>query len=132
MAVELPLLGWSFPATLTLAAKQFYAVKQDTSNPGNVVIVAAATDKACGILQDTPAVGKVGNVMLMGISKFVAKGTIHVGSKLGLGSDGDGRLAAIVAGTDTTIYIVGESLNECADGDIGYAAICFPNSSRAA
>jgi hypothetical protein len=131
-AFELPLFQYSFQATASLATKRFYAVKQDTANPGNIVIVAAATDKPVGLLQNNPGAAAAGTVMLSGISKFVAKGTIHVGDILGLGSDGDGRIAKITPGTDTTIYVLGQAIQEAADNDVCAGLFNFMNIGRAA
>lgn len=131
MAVELPLFNWTFKATATLAAAQWKVVMQDTSNPGNVVLSTAITDHPIGILQDAPAAGEAGNVCIMGISKFIAQGTIHVGDMLGLGTT-DGGLTKITLGTDTTVQVLGQALSECADGDIGWAVVNFSAAGRAA
>ena len=130
MATELPLFEWSFNATATMATSQFRAVKQDTANPGNTVIAAAVTDRCIGIIQNNPAAGRTGNVLTMGVSKFIASGVIHVGDALGVTATG--AFAAITPGVNTTIYLVGQSLSECADGDTGTGIFNFPSAGRAA
>src|SRR5690242_9339371 len=99
-------------ATSSLATAQFKAVKQDTSNPGQMVLATGVTDHGIGILQDTPGAGQSGNVCVLGVTKFLAQGTIHVGDMLGFGTT-DGALTTITLGSDTTIQVVGQALSEC-------------------
>lgn len=130
MATEQPGFLISLVATVTQASNLFKVVKQDTANPGNFILVAAATDSAIGILQGTPPANGTGTIMVSGVSKFIAQGTIHVGDDLGLTTSPLGSLKAIVAGTDTTIRKVGQSLSECADGDIGTGLFNFAAATR--
>lgn len=123
MAIEIPLFQHSFIAGGDLSAKQYHFVKLNTS--GQVVIVAAVTDKPVGILQNAPASGGVAEVMLAGISKMVADADLAIGDQIGASSDG--QAATYAPGTDTTKYIVGEVLtaNTAAGGIVSVAFNCM-------
>lgn len=123
MAYEIPGMCASFVAGGDLSAKQYHFVKLNSS--GQVVIVAAATDKPLGILQNAPASGGVAEVMLAGISKVVADADLAIGDQIGASSDG--QAATYAPGTDTTKYIVGEVLtaNTAAGGIVSVAFNCM-------
>lgn len=123
MAIEIPLFQHSFIAGGDLSAKQYHFVKLNTS--GQVVIVAAVTDKPVGILQNAPASGGVAEVMLAGISKMVADADLAIGDQIGASSDG--QAATYAPGTDTTKYVVGEVLtaNTAAGGIVSVAFNCM-------
>lgn len=90
----------------TLADKQFYAVKLDSSD--GTVILAVAGD-GIGILQNKPsAAGHAASVAVSGRSKAVAGGAINPGQKVT--SDANGKLvAATVAGTNALGMYVGDA-----------------------
>lgn len=92
-------------ASADLSAKQFRCVKY--SGVGTVTVVAAITDKVCGILQDTPVSGQAANVAQAGLTKALAGGTVTAGDTVG--TDNAGRVVTIVPGTDTTQYVVGKA-----------------------
>lgn len=123
MAYEIPGMSASFVAGGDLSAKQYYFVKLNSS--GQVVIIAANTDKPIGILQNAPASGGVAEVMLYGISKVSADADLTVGNQIG--PSADGQAAAYAPGTDTTKYIVGEVLtdNTAAAGLVSVAFNCL-------
>lgn len=123
MAYEIPGMSASFVAGGDLSAKQYYFVKLNSS--GQVVIIAANTDKPIGILQNAPASGGVAEVMLYGISKVSADADLTVGNQIG--ASADGQAAAYAPGTDTTKYIVGEVLtdNTAAAGLVSVAFNCL-------
>lgn len=106
-----------------LSAKQYHFVK--LNNSGQVVIVAANTDKPYGVLQNAPASGATAEVMLMGISKVVADADLAIGDQVG--SSADGQAATYAPGTDTTKYVVGEVLtaNTAAAGIVSIAFNCL-------
>lgn len=123
MAYEIPGMSASFVAGGDLSAKQYYFVKLNSS--GQVVIIAANTDKPIGILQNAPASGGTAEVMLYGISKVSADADLTVGNQIG--ASADGQAAAYAPGTDTTKYIVGEVLtdNTAAAGLVSVAFNCL-------
>lgn len=103
-----------------LSTSQFKFVKLNSS--GQVVAMAANTDKPYGILQNKPASGATAEVMLLGISKVQGDADLTKGNQVG--SSADGQAAAYVPGTDTTKYIVGEVLDDNAAVG-GLATIAF-------
>ncbi len=112
-----------------LSALQYTFVKLNSS--GNVVAAAAATDIPIGVLQNAPASGAEAEVLVVGGTKIVAGAAIGEGALVGTSSVG--RAVALVAGTDTTKYVVGTLLTESgADGNIVTAVINCANPGRAA
>ena len=83
----------SFVAGADLRSYPFAPVRLDTTT-GRVVL-AGANERAIGILQNKPNNGETASVMLYGISKAVAAGSISIGSPVV--SAGNGRVQA--AGT---------------------------------
>jgi len=70
----------SFQSNASMSGNQFYLVKLNTSQTGSqhpqVVLVAAATDPAIGVLQNKPAAANRGaTVRMLGISKAVSDGS---------------------------------------------------------
>ena len=116
MAYEKPLFMHSRRAGADLTAAQYHFVKLDSN--GDVVITAAVTDLVYGVLQNAPDEGETAEVMLAGITKVKADGTIAVGALVGTSSDG--QADSIAAGTDTTVYAVGRHIGTAAAaaGDI--------------
>lgn len=100
-------------ASADLSAKQFRVMK--VSGAGTVTVCAAITDVVIGILQDAPVSGQPAAVAFDGLSKAVAGGTVAAGNLLG--TDNQGRVVAIVAGTDTTQYSVAVARSAGAVGD---------------
>ena len=97
----------------SLAAKQFYVVKQDTD--GTVILSAAATDKHVGFLQNKPVIGAAALVRFLGTSKGIAGGAIPVGSWVT--SDTNGKVVATTTNKDV---ILGKFLGAvaAASGDV--------------
>lgn len=111
-----------------LSSSQYKFVKLNSS--GQVIAVAAATDRPIGVLQNNPASGGVAEVLVSGGTKLVLGGSVTEGAIVSPSSTGAG--VAIVAGTDTTKYICGTALTEGASGEIITAVIACANASRAA
>lgn len=121
MAFEIPGLVVTREAGEDLSAHKHKFVKLNSS--GQVVAIAANTDKPFGILQDAPAAsGRAAQVMCSGISKVQGDGNLAKGDQIG--SSADGQAAAYVPGTDTTKYIVGEVLEDNAAAG-GLATVAF-------
>lgn len=104
MAIEQPGFKYSLVAAADLSALQFTFVKLDTA--GKAAAVAAATDIPCGVLQNAPVSGQPAEIMASGISKIVAGADLARGAQIG--TDSSGRAVALVNGTDTTKYVVGQ------------------------
>jgi hypothetical protein len=112
-----------------LSAKQYTFVKLDSS--GQAVAAAAATDIPVGVLQNAPTSGQEAEVLIVGGTKIVAGAAISEGAQIGTGSTG--KAVALVAGTDTTKYVVGTLLTEsAADANIVTAVINCATPHRAA
>ena len=112
-----------------LSAKQYTFVKVNSS--GEAIAAAAATDIPIGVLQNAPTSGQEAEVLVVGGTKIVAGAAISDGAQIGTTSAG--KAAALVAGTDTTKYVVGTLLTEsAADGNIVTAVINCANPHRAA
>lgn len=116
-------------AAADLSAKQYTFVKLNAS--GQVAAAAAATDIPIGVLQNAPTSGQEAEVLVVGGTKLVAGAAIGEGALVG--TSATGKAAALVAGTDTTKYVVGTLLTEAgADGDVVTAVINCANPGRAA
>lgn len=112
-----------------LSTKQYTFVKLDSS--GQAVAAAAATDIPVGVLQNAPTAGQEAEVLIVGGTKIVAGAAIGEGALVGTSSTG--KAVALVAGTDTTKYVVGTLLTESgADGNIVTAVVNCANPGRAA
>jgi hypothetical protein len=90
-----------------LSALQYNFVKINSS--GQAVACAAATDIPVGVLQNAPTSGQEAEVLIVGGTKIVAGAAIGEGALVGTGSTG--KAVALVAGTDTTKYVVGNTTN---------------------
>lgn len=111
-----------------LSSSQYKFVKLNSS--GQAVVIAAATDRPIGVLQNNPTSGKTAEVLVSGGTKIKVGGSVTEGAIVSPDSDGDA--VAIVAGTDTTKYICGTALTEGASGEIITAVINCASASRAA
>lgn len=116
-------------AAADLSALQYTFVKLNSS--GQVAAAAAATDIPIGVLQNAPTAGQEAEVLVVGGTKIVAGAAIGEGALVG--TSAAGKAVALVAGTDTTKYVVGTLLTEsAADGNIVTAVINCANPGRAA
>ena len=116
-------------AAADLSALQYTFVKLNSS--GQVAAAAAATDIPIGVLQNAPTSGQEAEVLIVGGTKLVAGAAISEGALVGTSSTG--KAVALVAGTDTTKYVVGTLLTESgASGDVVTAVINCANPGRAA
>lgn len=112
-----------------LSSSQYKFVKLNAS--GQAVICAAATDIPIGVLQNDPASGAEAEVLVSGGTKIVAGAAIGEGAQIG--TSATGKAVALVAGTDTTKFVVGTIITESgADGDIVTAVVNCANPGRAA
>lgn len=111
MATELPvILDSTKLAGADLRLKQYFFVKEHTD--GTVILCAAATDKPSGVLQNQPNTDEPAQIMRLGITVVESGGTIAIGALLG--TDANGKAAAMVPGTDTTKYPVGTNCDHVA------------------
>ncbi len=111
-------------AAADLSSSQFYFVKLASATTVNVC--SAITDKPIGILQNTPESGETATIAIFGISKVSADGTLAAGNLIG--TSADGQADAIVAGTDTTVYVMGQAITAASAGE---TTTMFLNPSNA-
>lgn len=117
----------TFVAGADLSAKQYYLVKLSA---GTVIPCAAVTDVPIGVVQNNPLSGEAAEVVLLGGTKVVSSANLAAGVQIGTTTAG--KVAALVAGTDTTKYVVGTLVTAAgADGVIGTAVINCINPHRA-
>jgi TRAP-type C4-dicarboxylate transport system permease small subunit len=88
MAVEASQpLKVSYPASGDLSASQYFFVALNSS--GQAVVVTSATQTPIGVLQNKPkAAGQMAEVVVIGVTKVVAAGTIAVGAQVSFTSAG--------------------------------------------
>lgn len=80
MAVEQPLMNIGYlPAGADLSAKQFYAVKVNSSK---AIVLAGAGENALGVLQNDPTSGQAAEVMVVGVSKVKLGATVVAGENV--------------------------------------------------
>jgi len=118
----------SIPAGADLSAKQYTFVK--ISGTG-VIGAAAATDIPVGVLLNDPASDETAAVAVSGVVKVKASAAIVAGVLVG--TTATGTAVTLVAGTDTTKYILGRAITAAgAAGDIITVAINCASPARAA
>ena len=115
-------------AGANLSAKQYNFVKLNSS--GVAVAVAAATDLPIGILQNAPLSGEECEILITGGSKLVLGGTVAAGATVSPSAAGAG--VAIVHGTDTTKYAMGQAVTGGASGEIVTVVVNCSSAGRAA
>jgi hypothetical protein len=124
--------NYSVKATLVagadLSAKQYNFVKLNSS--GQAVACAAATDLPIGILQNAPTSGQEAEVLIAGGSKLVLGGTVAAAGVVGVSATGTG--VAIVHGTDSTKFALGQAITGGASGEIVTVVVACANAGRAA
>jgi hypothetical protein len=111
-----------------LSSKQYTFVKLDSS--GQAVAAAAATDIPIGVLQNAPTSGQEAEVLISGGSKLVLGGTVAAAGVVSTSSAGAG--VAIVHGTDTTKFALGQAITGGASGEIVTVVVSCGNAGRAA
>jgi hypothetical protein len=101
---------WQFAPVWLAAASNI-----NGTGVGGAALVAkgSLTTPPIGILQNNPVQGEPGTVIVSGVSKFIAGGTIAVGDVLTWKSDG----TALIKATTGTVG-VGRALSSAVSGDI--------------
>jgi len=116
---EIPGFKFSLEAGADLSAAQYHFVKLDAN--GLAVVCAAITDKPVGVLQNDPGLGEEAEIMASGITKMSADSAVAIGDELG--TSADGQADTIAAGTDTTVYKVGQALQAAGAAGVLFAAL---------
>jgi len=110
-----------------LSAKQYHFVKMASAT--TVDVCSAITDVPIGVLQNDPTSGNTATICIFGVTKVVADGTLAAGNVIG--TSADGQADAIVAGTDTTVYVMGQAITAAAASETS-TMFLNPTSARAA
>ncbi len=122
-------IKYTFKAASDLSAAQFKFVKMTANN--TVDLCSSATDKPIGVLLNSPASGQQAAVLISGVTKVVGSAALSAGAQIG--TTASGTAVALVAGTDTTKYVVGTVLDGSANAnEIVTAAIDCSSPNRAA
>jgi len=118
MSVEKGLTPFSFPASASLATKQYFLVKLNST--GGVAIASGVGQQVIGVLQNKPSgIGQAANVQTMGsVVKVSATTTgtrpaVTIGGALIAHSNGEATLSA----TKGTAYVIGRALEAVTDGN---------------
>lgn len=110
MAYEIPGDMYTYPANTDLSASQFCFVNLNTSGK---LVLPASGGPAIGVLQNKPnAAGVGGNVMVDGVTKLVAGGTVAAGALITTDTAGNAITAT------TGLQILGRS-QETASASVG-------------
>lgn len=86
----------------SLASSQYHVVKMGAT-AGEVKLVNSTSNVAIGVLQNNPADGEVAEVVVLGVTKAKAGGTITAGALLGWNTTA--RLVA-VTGDNTGVFAI--------------------------
>jgi len=116
MAYEIPGFKYTLKAGADLSSSQYHFMKLDSS--GDAVVCSGVTDIPIGVLQNDPGDGEEAEIMATGITKLSADSAITIADSLGTSTDG--QADTIAAGTDITVYLVGQALQAA-----GAAAVIF-------
>jgi len=103
MAYEIPVEMMTRTAGADLSAKQYYAVKVNSSGQ---VVLAGAGENAIGVLQNKPASGQAAQIMVLGESKAVYGASVTAGQNLA--ADASGKLVP-AAGEAAVLAVALES-----------------------
>lgn len=111
-----------------LSSAQYKFVKLDNGD-GTVKLVAAATDRPFGVLQNAPTSGQIAEVTVVGGTKVEAGGTASVGQALFSASTGLAVTRAFGT-TGSAAYVVGTFVEDAASGAITSAVVDCANAGR--
>jgi len=109
-AGDIPIGDFSYPAGVSFAAKQFYAVYIDSSGYAQL---ATASYPMMGIIQDNPVQYKIAAIRELGHSKAVVgldAGAVAKGSPLRVSTSVAGALELGVIGTDVIVAVALEAV----------------------
>ena len=117
----------TWTAGADLSSSQYMFVKFTAAN--SVIACTAITDVPCGVLQNNPVSGGAANVCIGGASKVAVHATLAAGDVIGVHSNS--KALPIVAGTDTTQYVLGQATEVGASGGISTITVNITNGRAA-
>jgi hypothetical protein len=113
-----------------LSSSQYKFVKLDSN--GKVVVCSGATDKPYGVLVNNPKSGATASVVIVGVTKVQADAALATPGTL-IGTSADGQADAKVPGTDTTEFVVGQTIGTAgAAGELVTVVVNCASPARAA
>lgn len=119
MATQKPLLPHSFVAASDMSASSVQYRFVTLTNSGLARLCTATTDIPIGVLQNSPLLGEVAEVCLIGISKLRIGAADIVSGSL-VGTDALGRGITLPVGTTGTAqYVVGRVIDTALDSLAG-------------
>ena len=101
-------------ASVDLSGSQFKLV--NISGAGTVALNTAVTDVTIGVLQNKPTSTNPAEILVVGVTKMLAGGTIAAGDFLTTSTSG--TAVKWIVGTSTTAYVIGRALTAAVSGDI--------------
>lgn len=108
-------------ADSSMASNQYKIVKMSTTN-NTFSLCSVDGEVPLGILQDDPASGDAGSIMVLGVSKVVAAETLTAGDFYGTGASGTAKIIeGTVTGADVGDMVLGQVLVGAAAGE--YATV---------
>jgi len=110
-----------FLALTALTGTPFRFVKLSSGK----IALCGAGEAGLGVVQDEPAASEAGNVMLVGVSKVLAGGTINQGNAIK--SDATGKA---VAASETDQFIFGTALEDGSSGEYIDVLLLGQNMAR--
>jgi hypothetical protein len=117
--VKIP--GLRAGADLSAPSNQHKFVKYSALK--TVIVCTAATDRPCGVLQNTPTAGDAAEVVCFGITKVQGDADLGFGDLIG--TSADGQADAKLPGTDITEYVCGHVIED--NTTAGALATAFVN-----
>lgn len=113
------------PAGADLSAQQFRFVKLDSS--GNVVAIAAVTDRSIGVLQNKPTSGQAAEIAIDGVVKVKSGIAGAIAPAAVIKTDASGKASNVAVAT--TEFQLGVALNATAAVDqLVEVLLQYPNS----
>ncbi len=111
-------------AAADLSAKQFYCVKQNSTN-NQVALCTVDGERFTGVLQNKPsAANDPAEVMCSGVTKVLAAETLTAGDTWGTDNAGKAKkVEATATGADVGDFIAGEVLEGAGAGELATVTI---------
>lgn len=101
-----------------LTAKQYHAVRFNTTERQIIAITDANAQQPIGVLQNDPDNGQSADVAYFGVIKGELGATVSYGDTLAVNNDGEFIQDAEVSGGGTDLHHLGYALEAGADGEI--------------
>lgn len=114
-------------ADVAQTSNQYKIVKMDTTN-NQFTLCSVDGERGIGILQDTPAAGDPGEIMMMGISKVVASEALTAGQFYGTSTSGTAKIVeGTITGADVGDHVLGVVIQGAAASALAVVSIGLHN-----